>query len=65
MKQKIVAFDKDELGDWRALLECGHYQPLRHRPPLQTREWILDETTRAARIGIELECRKCDDEVVG
>jgi len=61
LKQKIVNFDKDELGDWRARLECGHFQHLRHDPPLTTRFWILDEAERQKKVGAELDCKKCDD----
>jgi hypothetical protein len=61
MKQKIVGYDTDEEGDWRAMLECGHYQHVRHQPPLRTREWVLSEEGRSSRRGLELECKKCDD----
>ena len=43
VKQKITGFDKDDDGDWRARLECGHYQHVRHDPPLAIREWVLTE----------------------
>lgn len=62
MKRKIVGYDQDELGDWRAALECGHLQHVRHKPPLRTREWVLTETGRDSRLGQELECRLCDEE---
>ena len=61
MKQKIVGYDKDDDGDWRAKLGCGHYQHVRHQPPLITREWVLSEAGRATRLGVELECKKCDE----
>ena len=60
MKRKIVNFDRDEEGDWRAELECGHYQHVRHKPPLVTREWVLSEDGRREKLGVELECKKCD-----
>jgi hypothetical protein len=60
MKRSIISFDTDEHGDWRALLSCGHYQHVRHRPPLESREWILSEETRYQKIGAELDCKKCD-----
>jgi hypothetical protein len=60
VKRKIVNFDTDDEGHWRARLECGHYQHLRHRPPLESRPWILDESERVSRIGAELNCVKCD-----
>jgi hypothetical protein len=62
MKQQIVSFDSDDEGHWRALLSCGHHQHVRHRPPLESREWVLDPTERQARIGVELNCLKCDEE---
>lgn len=61
MKQKIIGFDKDDENDWRAELECGHLQHVRHKPPLISREWVLTETGRSEKIGAELECRKCDE----
>ncbi|MCY7346517.1 MAG: DUF3565 domain-containing protein [Pyrinomonadaceae bacterium] len=41
MKRKIIGFDKDDAGDWRAELDCGHFQHVRHKPPLVAREWVL------------------------
>ncbi len=61
MKQAIIGFDRDDNSDWRAMLGCGHYQHVRHNPPLSTREWVLSETGRAAKIGGTLECRKCNE----
>lgn len=60
MKQAIVGFDQDDELHWRAKLECGHFQHVRHDPPLRVREWILTEMGRAAKIGVEIECRKCE-----
>jgi len=65
MKQRIINFDRDEEGDWRAELACGHYQHVRHKPPLITREWVLTEEGRREKLGIELECKKCDAESLG
>lgn len=61
MKRKIEGFDRDSDDDWRARLECRHYQHVRHKPPLITREWILSDEGRQSRLGQELECRKCDE----
>ena len=61
MKRSITGYDKDDDGDWRAKLECRHYQHVRHQPPLITREWTLTEEGRASRIGAELNCKKCDE----
>ena len=60
MKQAIIGFDQDGEQDWRAKLACGHYQHVRHQPPLTVREWVLDEKGREEKIGVELECQKCD-----
>ena len=62
VKQKIIGFDKDDEGGWRARLECGHYQHVRHDPPLNIREWVLTESGRRNKIGAVLECRKCDED---
>ena len=61
VKQKITGFDKHDDGDWRARLECGHYQHVRHDPPLTIREWVLTESGRRDKIGVVFECRKCDE----
>jgi hypothetical protein len=61
MKRRIADYDKDDDGDWRAKLECRHYQHVRHQPPLITREWILTEQGRTSRIGAELNCKKCEE----
>ncbi len=61
MKRKIRVFEKDEAGDWRAGLECGHRQHMRHNPPLVARAWVLTAEGRAARIGSELDCKHCDE----
>ena len=64
MKRKIVAFDKDEENNWRAQLDCGHFQHVRHKPPLVSREWVLSEAGRQEKLGAELDCKKCDEETV-
>ncbi|HUY83467.1 MAG TPA: DUF3565 domain-containing protein [Steroidobacteraceae bacterium] len=61
MKQKIVGFYQDERADWVADLGCGHTQHVRHRPPWQQRAWVTTAEGRQSRIGVELECTKCDD----
>lgn len=63
MKRRITRFDTDEHGHWRAELECGHFQHVRHDPPLTTRHWVLTKEGRASRIGFKLDCKRCDDEV--
>jgi hypothetical protein len=56
----IVGFEQDEVGDWVALLECGHRQHVRHRPPWQEREWVQTAKGRLAKVGAPLECPDCD-----
>jgi hypothetical protein len=63
MRQKITGFELDDEGHWRAILECDHRQHVRHNPPLRTREWVLSDEGRQQKIGVELDCKKCDDEV--
>ena len=62
MKREIVRFETDDEGHWRAELDCGHFQHVRHRPPLESREWVLDVAERDRRIGVELNCVKCDED---
>ena len=60
MKQKIIGFHQDEEFHWVADLECGHTQHVRHDPPLTSRPWVTTSRGQRDRIGVELECRKCD-----
>ena len=62
MQQPIVGFEQDELGDWRAILACGHRQHVRHNPPFAERPWVLSPEGRARFIGYPLNCLHCDDE---
>lgn len=62
MMRAITGFDLDDEGHWRAKLECSHYQHVRHDPPLQTREWVMTVSGRQSRVGLELDCWKCDDD---
>ncbi len=62
MRRAIVGFEVDEVGDWVALLDCGHRQHVRHRPPWQERPWVLTAEGREGRIGTPLECPLCDEE---
>jgi tellurite resistance-related uncharacterized protein len=56
----MTGFHQDDSGDWVAELECGHNQHVRHRPPFQVREWVIDDQARRARIGSALDCPLCD-----
>jgi hypothetical protein len=60
--RKIVAFHRDDGGDWVADLDCGHTQHVRHNPPWQNREWVTREDGRREHIGRELPCAKCEDD---
>ncbi len=62
MKRKITGFDKDDESHWRAILECGHRQHVRHDPPLTSRSWVLTTAGRASRLGLELDCKRCDED---
>ena len=55
----IVGFHADSEGYFVAELACGHTQHVRHRPPLESRPWVLTEEGRASKIGAELPCPPC------
>lgn len=61
MKRKIVSFHQDEEQHWVARLECGHNQHVRHNPPWTNRPWVVTPEGRAAALGAELNCKKCDE----
>ncbi len=61
MERRIIDFDVDEEGHWRAILECGHRRHVRHNPPLVERPWVLSELGRSSRLGTSLDCKRCDD----
>ena len=60
VQRAIVGFHQDELGDWVAELACGHGQHVRHKPPFQLRPWVVTPEGRAAMLGSELGCVRCD-----
>lgn len=60
MLRRIVAFEMDDERHWRAKLECGHCQHVRHDPPLVSRPWVLTEAGRARFVGQVLDCLHCD-----
>ncbi|HEY1650827.1 MAG TPA: DUF3565 domain-containing protein [Acidimicrobiales bacterium] len=60
MRRAIVGFERDEVGDWVALLECGHRQHVRHHPPWQERPWVQTAEGRQERLGTPLECADCE-----
>ena len=59
IKQPIVSYHQDEQHHWVAELACGHYQHVRHQPPLVERAWVLTEAGRKSMLGLELNCVKC------
>ena len=61
MNQKIVGFDKDDKGDWMAILSCGHTQHVRHNPPWTNRPWVEEAKNREKFLGTELNCKKCEE----
>ena len=61
MRRTIIGFYEDIAGDFVAMLDCGHEQHVRHRPPFAERPWVLTEEGRRAKIGEALECRLCDE----
>lgn len=60
MKQPIVGYHQDEEGDWVAELACGHFQHVRHHPPMVSRPWVESTAGRNSMLGYELNCKKCD-----
>jgi tellurite resistance-related uncharacterized protein len=60
LKRPIVAFATDALGDWAALLSCGHRQHVRHKPPFMVREWVTTAQGRDGMLGSLLDCVRCD-----
>ena len=65
MMRKIVDFHQDQVGDWVADLECGHTQHVRHRPPFELRPWVVTLEGRQSKLGVKLDCRKCDEGIFG
>jgi tellurite methyltransferase len=60
MHRAITGYHTDAAGDWVAELGCGHGQHVRHRPPLFLRPWVTTPDGRAAMLGTELDCVRCD-----
>jgi hypothetical protein len=60
MEQRIVGFHQDDEGHWVAELECGHGQHVRHDPPWESRPWVVTAAGREGRLGVRLNCVKCD-----
>jgi tellurite methyltransferase len=60
MDRAIAGYHRDEEGEWVAELSCGHNQHVRHRPPFQLREWVLEPESRERHVGTALNCPQCD-----
>jgi Protein of unknown function (DUF3565) len=60
MDRRIIGFHQDAEGHWVADLECGHTQHVRHEPPWMNRPWVTTPEGRASRLGVTLNCKKCD-----
>jgi tellurite resistance-related uncharacterized protein len=60
MQRSIVGFGADSDGDPIALLECGHPQHVRHRPPFINRPWVMTAEGRRAMLGQKLNCVRCE-----
>lgn len=57
---RIQSFFEDEEGHFVAQLSCGHTQHMRHRPPLESRPWVLSAEEREKKLGAPLDCSFCD-----
>lgn len=62
MKQPIIGFHKDGVGDWVADLACGHTRHVRHNPPWMSRPWVITEEGRQGFLGSRINCKACDEE---
>ncbi len=60
MNRKICGFYKDEDDDWVAMLACHHGQHVRNNPPFTNRPWVESAEGRAEKLGVELNCVRCD-----
>ncbi len=61
MLQAMIGFHLDEEQHWVADLACGHAQHVRHNPPWQNRPWVMTPEGRAEKLGVQLNCLKCED----
>lgn len=60
MKRRITGFYEDIEGYFVAMLECGHEQHVRHKPPMVERPWVTTQEGRDSKIGALLDCPFCD-----
>lgn len=59
MLQAITGYHLDNENHWVARLACQHFQHVRHQPPFINRPWVLQQETREAMLGQQLDCKKC------
>ena len=57
--QCITGYHLDGEQEWVAELACGHFQHVRHHPPMMERLWVTQEAGRTAHLGTVLPCKKC------
>jgi tellurite resistance-related uncharacterized protein len=60
VQRPIVGFGRDAEDDWFVELSCGHRRHVRHRPPFFNRPWVTTEAGRNAKLGVALDCVRCD-----
>jgi len=51
MQQAITGYHLDNEQHWVAELVCGHFQHVRHQPPLVTRDWVTSSAGRDSMLG--------------
>lgn len=64
MDRRILGFERDEEGAWRALLDCGHKRHLRHDPPRETRPELESEEARERALGRTIDCGRCAQRLI-
>lgn len=60
MERQIQTFDQDDVGDWRAILDCGHGRHFRHQPPFFHCAWVESAAGRSEKVGMAVDCPRCD-----
>ncbi|OTG95706.1 DUF3565 domain-containing protein [Acinetobacter sp. ANC 3832] len=63
MLQAMIGFHLDEEQHWVADLACGHARHVRHNPPWQNRPWVVTPEGRAEKLGVQLNCLKCEEKI--
>ncbi|MCX4242910.1 DUF3565 domain-containing protein [Paraliomyxa miuraensis] len=57
---RVIEAVRREAADAVVLrLDCGHPRHVRHRPPLSSHPWVLDDEACAQRVGHRIECLRC------